>query len=30
LIDEEGRYKKGIEEIKKTIVNIQNTVKDSV
>ncbi len=30
LIEEEGRYKKGIEEIKQTIVNIQKTVKESV
>ena len=30
LIDEEGRYKKGIEEIKQTIVNIQKAVKDTV
>ncbi len=30
LIQEEGKYKKGVEEIKQTIVNIQKTVKDSV
>ena len=30
LLEEKGRYESGIEEIKKTIINIQKTVEESV
>ena len=30
FLEEKGRYESGIEEIKKTIINIQKTVEESV